>query len=75
MGLCIFPKESLKWNGSKMKSGTGEGVPDTCKAMEKFKSKSSNNILFWRRFTLTLTRDLGFRFLVVALCLVSQIAL
>ena len=25
-GLCMFPKESLKWDGNKMKSGTGEGV-------------------------------------------------
>ena len=74
MGLCIFPKESLKWDG-KNEKWDGGGCSDTCKAMEKFKSKSSNNILFWQRFTLTLTRDLGFRFLVVALCLESQIAL
>ena len=27
LGLCIFPKESLKWNGNKMKvGGTGVGV-------------------------------------------------
>ena len=25
-GLCMFPKESLKWDGNKMKSWTGEGV-------------------------------------------------
>ena len=24
--MHIFPKESLKWDGNKMKSGTGEGV-------------------------------------------------
>ena len=55
-------KQDEKWDGG--------GCSGTCKAREKFNYKSSNNILFWRKFTLTLTRDLGFKFLVVdmALC-------
>ena len=59
-----------------MKSGTGEGVVTPREAREKFQYKYqtlSNNILFWWKFaliTLTSTRDLGFKILVVdmALC-------
>ena len=50
-------KQDEKWDGG--------GCSDTCKAGENLHYKhqaSSNNILFWRKFTLTLTRDLGFKF-------------
>ena len=58
-------KQDEKWDG---------GVySDTCKArikLDKIPIQVSSSILFWRRFALTLTRDLGFKFLVVdmALC-------
>ena len=55
-------KQDEKWDG---------GVySDTCKTREKNPIRVSISILFWRKFILTLTRDLGFKFLVVdmALC-------
>ena len=58
-GPCIFPKESLKWDGNQMKSGTGEGVLTFVKKEKKYKYQLSNNFLFGRKFTLTSTRDLG----------------
>ena len=46
----FFPKESLKWDGNKMKSGTGEGVLTLVK-LEKKSTTSikqvSSNILLW----------------------------
>ena len=43
----------------------GGGCSDTCKAIEKIPIQVSSSILFWRKFTLTSTRDLVFKFLVV----------
>ena len=54
-----------------MKSGTEEGVLTLVK-LEKIPIQVSNNFLFWRKFTLTSTRDLGAGH---GFMLVSQIAL
>ena len=53
-----------KWDGG--------GCSDTSKAREKYQYKYqaiSYNILFWRKVTLTLTRDLGFKFFLVDMAL------
>ena len=39
-GLCIFSKVSLQWDGNKMKSGTGRGVP----TLVKLETKSFTSI-------------------------------
>ena len=59
---CASFQES-HWNGMETRwKWDGGGCSDTCKAREKLWNipmQVSNNILFWRIFTLTLTRDLG----------------
>ena len=54
-------------------SGTGEGVLTLSKLGEnyrKFQYKSvSSNILFWRKFILAKTCDLGFKIMVVDVAL------
>ena len=54
-----------------MESGMGEVVLTLVKLdRDKFQYKSvSSNILFWRKFTLTKTSDVGLNFLVVDLAL------
>ena len=54
-----------------MESGMGEVVLTLVKLdRDKFQYKSaSSNILFWRKFTLTKTSDLGFKMLVVDVAL------
>ena len=62
-------KQDEKWDGG--------GCSGTCKAGEKIPIPVSRNILFRRTFTLTWTRDLGFKFFGGGrgFMLVSQIAL
>ena len=54
---------------ARLKVGRGRGVL-TLVSSKKNPIQVSSNILFWQQFTLTLTRDLGFKFVVVdmALC-------
>ena len=57
------------WNGMETRwKWDGGGCSDTCEAREQIQYKYlaiSCFGMFWRKFTLTLTRHLGFKFLVV----------
>ena len=59
---------AMRWKQDE--SGTGEGVLTFVKPEANSNTITvSNNILLWRKFRLTSTRDLGFKCLVVGMAL------